>query len=249
VRPVLGTAKADPSKESRDHIIRDDAGLVTVTGGKLTTFRRVALDVLRVVRKRLADLPEPDGRTPVLDQVDATWAGGDGLDVAARRRLLGRYGADARLVLDAARPGELACVPGSRTLWAELRWAARAEAVLHLDDLLLRRTRLGLLQREGGAAILPAVRVICQEELGWDDARWMAEADAYRATWQRCYCLPERGVIPDWRERVAQAADTRIEQGRRRRREARRAVALGVVAGVAVTGAAGLWVRQRRRGA
>jgi glycerol-3-phosphate dehydrogenase len=247
VRPVLGSGKVDPSKESRDHIIRDDAGLVTVTGGKLTTFRRVALDVLEVVRNRLVDLPEPDGRTPVLDPVDAGWANGEGLDAAARRRLLGRHGADTPKVVAAAKPGELVPVAGSQTLWAELRWAARAEAVVHLDDLLLRRTRIGLLQPEGGAARLPAVRVICQEELGWDDSRWTAEVEAFRTTWRRCYSLPERASIPDWHERVAQAVQTRVERNRYRRRQARRALALGLVVGVAVTGAVVLARRARRR--
>jgi glycerol-3-phosphate dehydrogenase len=247
VRSVLGSRKADPSKESRDHIIRDDAGLVTVTGGKLTTFRRVALDVLRVVRGRLPELPEPDGRTPVLDPVDAAWAARNGLGVTARRRLLGRYGAEAVSMVAAAKPGELACIPGSHILWAELRWAARAEAVLHLEDLLLRRTRLGLLEPEGGAALLPTVRTICQEELAWDDDRWAVEVEAYLETWKRCYSLPERATIPDWRERVTVAAQARARQLRRDRARARRAMLLGAVAGVAVAGALGLWVRERRR--
>ena len=247
VRPVLGSGKADPSKESRDHIIRDDAGLVTVTGGKLTTFRRVALDVLDVVRSRLTDLPQPDRRTPVLDPVDVSWAGADGLSPVLRRRLLGRYGADVPALVAAARPGELTCVPGSQTLWAELRWAARAEAVVRLDDLLLRRTRLGLLQPKGGAALLPALRGICQEELGWDDARWAAEADAYRATWRRCYSLPERSAIPNWRERVTRAVVARAERRRREGARARRALALGALLSVSVVGAAALWTRSRRR--
>jgi glycerol-3-phosphate dehydrogenase len=246
VRPVLGSGKADPSQESRDHIIREDAGLVTVTGGKLTTFRRVALAVLEAARARLPDMPDPDRRTPVLDPVDASWAGGDGLGAPLRRRLLGRYGAEAPLVVGAARPGELACLPGSQTLWAELRWAARSEAVVHLDDLLLRRTRLGLLQPEGGAALLPALRGICQEELGWDDGRWAEEADNYRATWRRCYSLPERADIPDWRNRVAQAVVARAERRRHQRERARRAAALGALAGVSVVGAAALWRRSRR---
>ena len=84
-----------------------------------------------------------------------------------------------------------AAIPGADTRWVELRWAARAEAVVHLDDLLLRRTRVGHLLRDGGAAILPRVRAICAAELGWDDARWSAEEAAYRALWRRCYALPE----------------------------------------------------------
>ncbi|MCA9635416.1 MAG: hypothetical protein KC420_05215, partial [Myxococcales bacterium] len=85
---------------------------------------------------------------------------------------------------------ELTPVPGTPTLWAELRWAAHAEAVVHLDDLLLRRTRLGNTLPEGAAAILPALRPICEEELGWDAATWEAERAAYRALWRRSYAPP-----------------------------------------------------------
>jgi len=76
------------------------------------------------------------------------------------------------------------------SLWAELRWAARDEGVVHLDDLLLRRVRLGLLLPGGGVPILERVRAIAQPELGWDDARWLTEADAYAALWAQAYSSP-----------------------------------------------------------
>ncbi len=119
-----------------------------------------------------------------------------------RRRLIGRYGADVTHLIAAAQPGELTPIPGTPLLWAELRWAARDEGVVHLDDLLLRRVRLGLLLRRGGETYLPAIRAICQPELGWDDARWEAEAAAYRALWQAHYSLPERSAIPNWRAMI-----------------------------------------------
>jgi glycerol-3-phosphate dehydrogenase len=59
-----------------------------------------------------------------------------------------------------------------------------------LDDLLLRRTRLGLLLAGGGRAELPRIRVLCQPRLGWSDARWQQEEKDYLALWQRCYSLP-----------------------------------------------------------
>ena len=82
------------------------------------------------------------------------------------------------------------CVGASDTLWAELAFAAEAEMVLHLDDLLLRRTRIGLLLAEGAAHYLPAIRRLCQPQLGWDDERWQAEEQRYRALWQRHHSLP-----------------------------------------------------------
>ncbi len=64
VRPVIGTGKADPSQESRDHVVWNEDGLLTVTGGKLTTFRRIAHDVLQASRGRLPEGPwTPSQRT------------------------------------------------------------------------------------------------------------------------------------------------------------------------------------------
>jgi glycerol-3-phosphate dehydrogenase len=68
-----------------------------------------------------------------------------------------------------------------------LRWAARAEGVVHLDDLLLRRVRLGLLLPHGGVTHLDRIRSIAQPELGWSDERWAQEMSDYTALWNRCY--------------------------------------------------------------
>jgi glycerol-3-phosphate dehydrogenase len=191
VRPVIGTGKADPSKESRDHAVWDEDGLLTVTGGKLTTFRLMALDALKAARRRLPGLPALSSSTRALDPVSPDLPeAADALGDDERRRLVGRLGVEARDCVAAAHPGELAAIPGTRTRWAELRWAARAEGVVHLDDLLLRRVRLGLLVPEGARALLPEVRRICQPELGWNDARWEAEVERYGETWRSCYSLP-----------------------------------------------------------
>ncbi len=202
VRPVIGSGKADPSEESRDHVVWQENGLITVTGGKLTTFRLIALDTLKAIRRHFPDLPEPDDKLPVLNPVTDDLP--PRLDAMTHRRLLGRYGQDAAALVDAAQADELTRIEETPYLWAELRWAARAEGVVHLDDLLLRRVRLGLLLREGGAAYLERIRAICQPELGWNDARWRAEAAAYRALWRRCYSLPED--VPDWRGMLAEKA-------------------------------------------
>jgi glycerol-3-phosphate dehydrogenase len=106
------------------------------------------------------------------------------------RRLRGRHGASTAALLAAAGEDEFALIPGTETPWAELRWAARAEAVQHLDDLLLRRTRLGLQLREGGTALLPRIRALCQPELGWTDVRWEKEEADYLALWRDHYGVP-----------------------------------------------------------
>jgi glycerol-3-phosphate dehydrogenase len=216
VRPVIGSGKADPSAESRDHACWEEGGLLTVTGGKLTTFDAVALDALATLRRRfsgrsLADAAF-DAATPPLDpppaDVDAAVRGDPAsgwpeayttLPPALRRRLAGRHGADAVALVEAAADRyELATIPGAPDPWAALRWAARAEGVVHLDDLLLRRVRLGLLLPDGGAGRLARIRSLVMPELGWDDARWDAEEAAYRARWARDHApRPGTGALAE----------------------------------------------------
>ncbi|WP_317201288.1 glycerol-3-phosphate dehydrogenase/oxidase [Janthinobacterium sp.] len=188
VRPVIDSGAADPSKEGREHALWLEDGLLTVTGGKLTTFRVIALDALKRAAPLLPGWRDSLLPLPIFRPVPPL--PGRALNEAQKRRLLGRYGAQAALLLAAAGPGELASIAGTETLWAQLRWAARCEAVQRLEDLLLRRTRIGLQLRGGGLDILPRVRAICQPELGWDDARWDAEQAAYLALWQSHYSLP-----------------------------------------------------------
>ena len=204
VRPVIGSGKADPSAESRDHACWEEAGLLTVTGGKLTTFDAIAMDALARVKPRFAGRTLGEvgrgGRTPPLDPLPDSHAGLDDelalLPPSLRRRLTGRHGADAAALVEAAADrDELAPIPGTPEPWAALRWAARAEGVVHLDDLLLRRVRLGLLLPGGGAAHLDRIRAIVAPELGWDDSRWTAEEAAYRARWARDHAPPGE-VVP-----------------------------------------------------
>jgi glycerol-3-phosphate dehydrogenase len=236
VRPVIGTGKADPSKESRDHVVWEENGLLTVTGGKLTTFRLIALDALEAVSHRLPDLPPMDETVPVLNPVDVELPGAEDLDEGGRRRLLGRYGAEAPALVAAARPGELELIPGTQTLWAELRWAARAEGVVHLDDLMLRRARLGHVLPRGGERLFPRIRAICQPELSWDDARWELEEAAYLDLWDRCYGLPDREAIPDWRAMLAEArVEREAARPTRGRKVVRRSALAGLLVGLAVS--------------
>ena len=194
VRPIVASGKGvDPHKESRAHVVLEENGLITITGGKLTTFRPMALDALEAARRLWPAMPAPDVQARMLDPVPPALPGAEVLDSAARTRLLGRYAADAVALVSAARPGEMELIPGTESRWAELRWAARAEGVVHLDDLLLRRVRLGLLLPQGGVPMLERIRSIVQPELGWDDARWTAEATAYAELWQRAYSLPGTG--------------------------------------------------------
>ncbi len=190
VRPVVsaGAPHKEPSAESREHALWVEPGCVTLAGGKLTTFRPLALDVLRACVE-FAGRPMDDQQAAVFSPCPPLPPSAQ-LTPGQQRRLNGRYGR--------ALPGLLAVmesvgcerVGATETLWAELAWAADNELVLRLDDLLLRRTRLGLLLAHGGQAELPHIRALCQPRLGWNDSRWQREEQDYLALWQRCYSLP-----------------------------------------------------------
>jgi glycerol-3-phosphate dehydrogenase len=190
LRAVVDTGKKNPSKESREHVLWNEDGLLTVTGGKLTTFRLMARQALRAVRSQLPGRGTRRRPTPLLaaEEVEELAS----LEPSLQLRLLGRYGPAAAQVVAAAREGELApiCSGACPATWAELRWAARSEGVIHLEDLLLRRLRLGLLLPEGGLPLVEEIRRIAQPELGWDDDRWQEEVAAYRSRWCSSYGPP-----------------------------------------------------------
>lgn len=189
VRPVVGDGSAGrrPSDEKREHALWIEPGCVTLAGGKLTTFRLLALEVLRACSAFVGK--------PVDDQGAAVFRANPlppmpTLGPARQRRLAGRHGRQLAEVLRLLDELGDASVGATDTLWAELAWAAEGELVLHLDDLLLRRTRLGLLLAAGGRDQLPRIRALCQGRLGWSDARWQREETDYLALWRRCYSLP-----------------------------------------------------------
>jgi glycerol-3-phosphate dehydrogenase len=188
LRPIVTSGENNPSKESRAHVLWNERGLLTITGGKLTTYRLMAYETLESCRTVLSGAPILNKDQPLLNQApvhkvkgvaDPTW-----------HRLLGRYGQMAKELAGVCQDEELASVEGLPALWAELRWGARCESVHHLDDLLLRRTRMGLTTKEGGFGVMERIREIAQPELQWDDSTWKFEVDRYRKLWKECYSLP-----------------------------------------------------------
>lgn len=162
IRPVISNGEdADPSKESREHLVLADRGLVALSGGKLTTFRpmaRAALDAARPWLPMLQPARESDrvfAEAPAQDAVSH------------------RFGPVASLI---TATGTLDTT--DYTL-GELRHSLRHEQVRHLDDLLLRRTRLGLTVPGFASKLLPALQPHCQELLGWDAARFDQETERY----------------------------------------------------------------------
>ncbi|WP_051457674.1 glycerol-3-phosphate dehydrogenase/oxidase [Microbispora sp. ATCC PTA-5024] len=195
LRPLLaGSGSAQTVKLSREHaVIRPEPGLVIVAGGKYTTYRVMAKDAVDVA---VADLGEavPESvteRVPVLGAAGfealrnnrRRLAERSGLPVARVDHLLGRYGSCAEellaLVADDPRLGEP--IPGAGGyLKAEAVYAASHEGALHLEDVLVRRTRVFMEERDRGLAAAPEVAALVAPVLGWDDDRVRAEIDAYR---------------------------------------------------------------------
>ena len=107
-----------------------------------------------------------------------------------RSRLVGRHGQHARALLRESAPSDLEVVPGTNTPWAELHWALRHEQVRFLDDLLLRRTRLGLLLPDGAAALLPRLEPVAREALGWSAGEWRDQRERYARIIALSYSVP-----------------------------------------------------------
>jgi len=190
VRPIVSSGGGlNPSSEKRDHSIWDDNGLVTVSGGKLTTFRLIALDVLTAANHYLNKMDGRDHGRPIFSQVNGLPASVKKLGAYWSRRLSGFYGKDVWQLSECAQ-GDWSLVPGSNTFWAQLVFSARCENVVHLDDLLLRRTRIGLFLRDGGVAYYDRIKDICQQELNWSDAQWQVEWSRYQDLWKHSYSIP-----------------------------------------------------------
>jgi glycerol-3-phosphate dehydrogenase len=169
-------------------VITSPNGLVTVTGGKLTTYRRMAADTVDVVARQLGPAKvrrSPTRRIRLVGAPSANDAAGRGdhAEVAAgrqpglsretRRHLEGRHGSETAEVLALA-DGDPSLrdplVPGLPYLRAEAVWAARREMAQTLTDVLSRRTRALILDREAAASAAPQVADLLAVELGWDEA-------------------------------------------------------------------------------
>jgi len=187
IRPIISSGSViNPSKESRKHGIWEEKGLLTITGGKMTTFHVMACDVLNRASRRLPGRLSFPTEKPVFAALPADLPEVS-LDKATLAYLLGRYGAVTPEMLSAAQQDDLEHIEQFSGVWAEVRWSARNEGVIHLDDLLLRRTRLGLLLPNGAQGHLSRIRKIAQPELGWDDDRWEQEVSRYADIWKHHY--------------------------------------------------------------
>jgi glycerol-3-phosphate dehydrogenase len=205
VRDAGSSRTADLSRRHR--VMRSDSDVVTITGGKLTTYREMAADTIdEVIEKVLGPARSADsGTPPVLERVQRhsrtrrlRLRGADGYDeilaaagsstIADRgtvEHLADRYGGETRVLLamierdpDLAQP----LVPGLPYVRAEAVYAARYEMVRTLDDVLSRRTRARLLARDESAQAADEVAALIAPDLGWDASEQARQVATYRAS-------------------------------------------------------------------
>jgi len=222
VRPLISTG--DPKKSvdisRKAELYETSSGMITITGGKLTTWRRMAkMTVDRLVEREAREAACRTHEIPLGQAVSPeSLPRVEGVSPDAYAALAGRYGHAAHEVLAlAAERGELAqpIVPGSPDLLAEVALAARREQARSIGDALLRRTRLGLLaarQLTGPGAgepggERPAVRRVgdvLARELGWDEQRLSSELEAFAEEARAEGIAP---AAPDAREPAGSTAD------------------------------------------
>ena len=212
LRPLIAPSDGSTVKASREHRVTVEAnGVVRIGGGKYTTYRVMARDVIDAVLGREAARQRPT------DTADRRLIGAADTDALARiagelstipavrevgpetaARLVARHGTEAPAVV--ALGAELGLlrplVPGRFFLEAEVAWAVRHELALSLDDVLARRTRLAQELPDRGAAIAPRVAEILGADLGWGAARRSLEVENYLAGARREFSVAPSGSEP-----------------------------------------------------
>jgi glycerol-3-phosphate dehydrogenase len=186
LRPLVKDASSGRTADlSRRHKVqRSDQGLVTVTGGKLTTYREMAEDTVDAIVEHLPGSPRSARRCRT---AKLTLRGAQAVDAdvsGLERHLAHRFGSEARVVvalIDADPTLGDPLVPGLPYVRAEAVYAARHEMATTVDDVLARRTRARLQARDASAVAAPDVAELLAPELGWSPSDTEAEAAAYRA--------------------------------------------------------------------
>lgn len=188
VRPLISTG--DPRKSvdisRKAELYETSSGMLTITGGKLTTWRRMAKQTVdRLVEREGREAPCHTHEIPLgMEARPEDLEAPTGVGEEATEQLAFRYGHAARKVLDIARSDpKLAqpIAPGRPDLLAEVVLAARLEQARSVADVLLRRTRLGILaapELRSAKAVRPVADAL-GDELGWSRRQRSRQADAW----------------------------------------------------------------------
>ncbi len=217
LRPLVKAAASGRTADlSRKHkVARSRSGLVTITGGKLTTYREMAADtvdeiVADVLTLRPGATQVGDSVTKKLrlrgaagfDTLDTTTAAYPSITPELRDHLGGRYGGEARVLMAAIEQDPSLAepiVPGLPYVRAEVVFATRHEMAGSVSDVLSRRTRAQLLGRDDSADAAGAVAELMAQELGWSEEDRAASVEEYRAAIaheREAAGLPETHLAP-----------------------------------------------------
>ncbi len=187
LRPLVNSGEAEESDISRRHeIIMSPDGLISAAGGKLTTGRAIAEQILDQIA---VHVPRPnrgvDTRTLLLapsapqEALDALRRAGADEGVAAR--LADLSAADFAVERSTGRPDLLLRILEQMPVCGlEVLYSARGEMVVHLDDFMVRRGRLAYEVPDAGLDVVPLITALTGDELGWDDERRRAEVARYQ---------------------------------------------------------------------
>jgi glycerol-3-phosphate dehydrogenase len=205
LRPLVREESLNPSQVTREHrVLESPQGLISIVGGKLTTYRIMARDVVDRVAARLHELdgrprakrpptdrqPLPGGEAAELDVLVES-ARARGAAEATARHLVANYGSEAAAVLNLVdrdrRLGEN-MIAGRPEIWAEVAYAVEREMAVRVQDVLVRRLHLFYEVADHGQSVVPRVTALMKQLLGWDDSR---EAEELRDYFQ----VVERGRI------------------------------------------------------
>lgn len=207
LRPLIAPSGGSTVKASREHkVTAEPNGVVRIGGGKYTTYRIMARDVVDAVLGPTVARQRPSATAdhrllgaadrPALDRIAAELTSIPEVEAAhpeAALRLVARHGTQAPAVvalgaeLDLLRP----LVSGRPFLEAEVAWAVRRELALSLDDVLSRRLRLSPEMPDRGEAVAPRVAAIMAAELGWGPSRAELETESYLRSARREYGVAE----------------------------------------------------------
>jgi glycerol-3-phosphate dehydrogenase len=201
LRPLVQQpGSSSTSSMSREHIIFEGpGGMVGLSGGKLTNFRLMAVEVIDKVMRKLPDTPFKESRTNRL--MLGGWKDKQGfltttaaISAKARRlgvepstldHLISTYGAEAEIIVDVIEKdstlNQRIC-PDFPPVMAEVPFCVNHEMVVSLEDLLMRRLRLGILHQQQCLNAAPRVAEIMQVMMGWDNARVNHELAAFEKT-------------------------------------------------------------------
>lgn len=188
LRPLIAADGRSTKELSRkEEIFEDASGLITITGGKLTTWRKMAERVVDLVAQRVEAIDGVRRSAAVTEKIELAGGAlqGDprdsarraatefGVDLAAVEHLMEAYGGEYRKVLELTSEAEelkLALIDGLPHIAAEVVYAARYEMATAVEDFLSRRTRIALLARDHGRSCAMRVAALLGRELDWPAA-------------------------------------------------------------------------------